>query len=295
MSGNDRKLVWFVTGCSRGLGLALSQEILARGDRLVATARNVADLEKLSVEDEERLLRLPLDVTDSNTIENAVRAAEKWAGRIDVLVNNAGHGMHGAVEEVSEADARRLFDVNVFGLLATLRAVLPGMRKRRRGHVVNMSSVAGLVGGAGTGLYSATKFAVEGLSEAMSHEVEPLGIGVTVLAPGPFRTDFNGSSLAVAGGTIPDYEESSTQRTAKLRAGSGHQSGDPAKAAKLIYDAVTSPNPPLHLLLGRQAYQRVEEKMQALRAEADTWRERATSTDFDTSAEEAQASRTASR
>lgn len=281
MSENDRNLVWFVTGCSRGLGLALSREILSRGDRLVATARKPAELEPLRAEGGEQVLCLGLDVTDPGSIGKAVDAAEEWSGGIDVLVNNAGHGMHGAVEEVSDADGRRLFDVNVFGLLAVMRAVLPGMRGRRRGHVVNMSSVSGHVGGAGTGLYSATKFAVEGLSEAMSHEVGTLGIGVTIVAPGPFRTDFNGSSVAVVGGTIGDYEESSTQRAAKLRAGSGRQAGDPAKAASVLYDAVTAPSPPLHLVLGQQAYQRVQEKYQSLQQDMDAWRGPATQTDFD--------------
>lgn len=280
MSESERRRVWFITGCSRGLGLALSSEVLARGDRLVATARNGADLGALGDDAGDRILRLSLDVTDPASIEPAVRAAEEWSGGIDILVNNAGHGMHGAVEEVSEANARRLFEVNVFGLLAVLRAVLPGMRRRRRGHIVNMSSVAGIAASAGTGLYSATKFAVEGLSESLSQEVKPLGIGVTIVAPGPFRTDFNGSSLVVAGGTIADYKDTA-ERTAKLRAGSGRQPGDPARGAKVIYEAVTSARPPLHLVLGAQAYQRIEAKLEALEADMQSWREPACATDFD--------------
>lgn len=271
---------WFITGCSRGLGLALSREVLARGDRLIATARDPAQLKQLAVKGGDRVLILALDVTNTGSIDRAAREAEEWFGGVDILVNNAGQGIHGAVEEVRDIDARRIFDVNVFGQLAVMRALLPGMRKRRRGHIVNMSSVSGLVGAAGTGLYSATKFAVEGLSEAMAHELRPLGIGVTVVEPGPFRTDFNGSSLAVVGGTIADYEESATQRTAKLRSGSGHHPGDPAKAASVIFDAVTSESPPLHLVLGRQAYQRIEEKIQALHADMEAWRARATRTDF---------------
>jgi NAD(P)-dependent dehydrogenase (short-subunit alcohol dehydrogenase family) len=271
---------WFITGSSRGLGRALAEEVLAHGGKVVAAARVPATLDALAQAHPGRVLTPALDVRDPHQIAAAVEAAERWSGGIDVLVNNAGHGMHGAVEEVSDADARALFDVNVFGLLAVTRAVLPGMRKRKRGHVVNLSSIAGLAGSAGTGLYSATKFAVEGLSESLAKELEPLGLGVTIVEPGPFRTDFNGDSVAVAGGTIGDYG-AVTERTAALRAGNGRQPGDPAKAARVMYAAVTATTPPLHLILGQQAYDRFADKMQDFTGDMAAWREKAAATQVD--------------
>ncbi len=274
--------VWFITGASRGLGKAIAEEALARGDKVVATARNPADLDALVALAPDRVLALKLDVIDEEQAKAAVKAAEDWAGGVDLLLNNAGHGMHGAVEEVSDENVRRIFDVNVFGLLAVTRAVLPGMRARGRGQIVNLSSIAGLMGSAGSGIYSATKFAVEGLSESMAAEVGPLGIRVTIVEPGPFRTDFNGNSLVIAGGTIPDYEETATKRTAELRAGSGKQKGDPVKAAKLICDALADPEPPLHLVVGRPALTRLQTKLDALNADVDRWRSRSEDTEFET-------------
>ena len=241
---------WFITGSSRGLGRALALEVLAQGGKVAAAARNPAALADLVAAHPGRVLTPALDVRDGAQIAAAVSEAEAWSGGIDVLVNNAGHGMQGAVEEVSDADARALFDVNVFGLLAVTRAVLPGMRARRRGHVVNLSSIAGLMGSAGTGIYSATKFAVEGLSESLALELEPLGIGVTIVEPGPFRTDFNGDSLAVA-----------------------------AKAARVMFEAVTAAEPPLHLILGQPAYTRFEDKMQGFARDNAAWRDKAVATE----------------
>ncbi len=269
---------WFITGSSRGLGRALALEVLAQGGKVAAAARNPAALADLVAAHPGRVLTPALDVRDGAQIAAAVSEAEAWSGGIDVLVNNAGHGMQGAVEEVSDADARALFDVNVFGLLAVTRAVLPGMRARRRGHVVNLSSIAGLMGSAGTGIYSATKFAVEGLSESLALELEPLGIGVTIVEPGPFRTDFNGDSLAVAGGTIADYS-AVTKRTAALRQASGQQVGDPAKAARVMFEAVTAAEPPLHLILGQPAYTRFEDKMQGFARDNAAWRDKAVATE----------------
>ncbi|WP_299821926.1 oxidoreductase [uncultured Jannaschia sp.] len=269
---------WFITGCSRGLGMALAREALARGDRVAATARSPEACAALAVEHPDRVLALTLDVLDEASVSAAVRDVEaRWG--IDVLVNNAGHGMYGAVEEVSDANARRIFDVNVFGLLSVTRTVLPGMRMRRAGHVVNISSIAGLIGGAGRGLYCATKFAVEGLSEAMAEELAPLGIRVTAVEPGPFRTGFSGESV-LAGGTIPDYAETAGKHAEGQRARSGHQSGDPTKAAKVICDALAAKTPPGHLILGPQALKRFDAKITALTAEVDAWRTVGADTNF---------------
>jgi NAD(P)-dependent dehydrogenase (short-subunit alcohol dehydrogenase family) len=271
---------WFITGSSRGLGRALALEVLARGGKVVAAARNPAALAPLAEAHPGRVLAPALDVRDAAQVAAAVSAAESWSGGIDVLVNNAGHGMQGAVEEVSDAEARAVFDVNVFGLLAVTRAVLPGMRARGRGHVVNLSSIAGLMGSAGTGIYSATKFAVEGLSESLAKELEPLGIGVTLVEPGPFRTDFNGDSLSVAGNAIAAYSTVS-ERTAALRKASGQQPGDPAKAARVMFEAVTAAEPPLHLILGRQAYVRFEEKRAGFTRDNAAWRDKAVATEVE--------------
>lgn len=276
--------VWFITGASRGLGRAIAEEALSRGDRIIATARNPDDLTPLTAIAPDRVLALKLDVTDEDAAKAAAKAGEEWSGGIDILLNNAGHGMHGAVEEVSGADVRRIFDVNVFGLLAVTRAVMPGMRARGRGRIVNLSSIAGLMGSAGSGIYSATKFAVEGLSESIAAEAGPLGISVTLVEPGPFRTDFNGDSVMVAGGTIADYEETSTRRTEALRAGSGRQPGDPVKAAILICDALEEEDPPLHLVIGRTALARLQTKLDKLNADVERWRARSEATDFDDAA-----------
>lgn len=272
--------VWFITGAARGIGLALAREALSRGNDVIASARDIDKLSLLKAEAPDRVFPVEFDVCDQTGIADAAKAGQEWKGRIDVLVNNAGHGIHGAVEEVPDEAWRKVFEVNVFGLLAVTRAVLPGMRARRSGHVVNLSSVAGLVGGSGTGAYSATKFAVEGLSEAMAEEVAALGIRVTIVEPGPFRTDFNGSSLLLAEGSIADYRETAGQRTEKLRAGSGQQEGDPAKAAALICDAVESENPPLHLLIGGAAHERYKQKAGAMAAENTIWHDRAVATGF---------------
>lgn len=270
---------WLITGCSRGLGRAVALEALARGDRVVATARRGTDCADLAAVDPDRVMTQPLDVRDAGSIEAAVAAVTARWGAPDVLVNNAGHGLFGAVEEVSDSEARRLFDVNLFGLLAVTRAVLPEMRAQRSGAIVNISSIAGMIGGAGRGLYSASKFAVEGLSEAMGEELAPLGIHVMAVQPGPFRTDFAGSSAMAAERRIADYAETAGRQIAAQRARDGRQPGDPAKAARVICDALEAASPPRHLILGAQALQRFDTKMSALAAEVAPWRAAGADTD----------------
>jgi NAD(P)-dependent dehydrogenase (short-subunit alcohol dehydrogenase family) len=221
-----------------------------------------------------------MDLADIKQIEGVVASAIQRFGGIDVLVNNAGHGLLGAIEEASDADIAKVFETNVFGLIRMTRAVLPGMRKQRRGNIVNLSSVGGLVGGAGWGMYNATKFAVEGLSEALALEVAPLGIRVTIVEPGPFRTNFLGDSLGWTTGKIADYDQTAGKARDYQKQFDGTQAGDPVRGAKAIVDAVTGKNPPLHLLLGAIAHQRVVGKLDSMRKEIDAWKEVTLATDF---------------
>ncbi|HYG84728.1 MAG TPA: oxidoreductase [Azospirillum sp.] len=272
--------VWFITGCSTGFGRELARLVLERGGRVVATARDRAKVEDLTAGHPERALALALDVTDAGQIAAAVAEAERAFGRIDVLVNNAGYGYLCAVEEGEEAEIRAMFDTNVFGLAALTRAVLPGMRARRSGHIVNISSQGGLVGFPGSGYYAATKFAVEGLSEALSKEVAPLGIRVLLVEPGPFRTDWAGRSLKQSPTFIPDYEETAGGRRRSVSGYSGKQPGDPVRGAEAIIAAVTAPNPPLRLLLGRQALDNVRAKLDSMGKEIDAWERTTLGADF---------------
>ncbi|MEI7611053.1 MAG: oxidoreductase, partial [Rhodospirillaceae bacterium] len=221
-----------------------------------------------------------LDVTDPAQISAVVQAAEARFGAVDVLVNNAGYGYLSAVEEGEEAEIRAMFETNVFGLAAITRAVLPGMRARRRGHVVNISSMGGLIGFAGVGYYNATKFAVEGLSEALAREAAPLGIRVTVVEPGPFRTDWAGRSLRTPAAAIADYAATAGVRRETIQGYSGQQPGDPVRAAEAVIAAVDSPEPPLHLVLGRPAFEQVSAKLEAFQGELERWRELSLGADF---------------
>ncbi|WP_319241916.1 oxidoreductase [uncultured Propionivibrio sp.] len=274
---NDRP-VWLITGCSSGFGRELVRALLARGHRVVATARKPETLAEFPASD--GLLIAALDVNAPQQIADVVQRAEARFGRIDVLVNNAGYGYLAAIEEGEEAEIRAMFDTNVFGLAAMTRAVLPGMRQRRSGHIVNISSMGGLVGFAGVGYYNATKFAVEGLTEALAKEVEPLGIRVTAVEPGPFRTDWAGAGLRMTQRAIADYADTAGARRTATRGYNGKQPGDPARAATAIIAAVEAPEPPRHLLLGRPAHDTVNDKLQALRGEIEQWRELTLGTDF---------------
>ena len=255
--------VWFITGCSTGFGLELTKQAIARGYRTVVTARDPAKLSGHAAND--HVLVLKLDVTQPEQVEAAVKAAEARFGGIDVLVNNAGIGYFAAIEEGDAAEVRKMFDVNVFGLTSMVQAVLPGMRKRRRGCIVNLSSLAGVRGMPALGQYNATKFAVEGLSEALRLEVEPLGIQVMVVEPSGFRTDWAGRSANESTHPIDDYRTTAGAVRTAVRASSGQQPGDPVRAVKAIIAAVASGDPPHHLLLGNDAFEGAMAKVDKLR------------------------------
>ena len=270
--------VWFVTGCSTGFGREIARHVLERGYRAVVTARNPDDLKEFA--GRAQALILGLDVTDGAQVDAAIAAATEKFGGIDVLVNNAGIGYIGAVEESEEDQVRRMFEVNVFGLGRMIQAVLPGMRQKRAGCIVNISSVGGIRSFPALGYYNATKFAVEGLSDALCQEVEPLGIKVMVVEPSGFRTDWAGRSANESASRIDDYEATAGARRDLLRANSGKQPGDPVRAARAIVDAVVSQNTPRHLLLGNAAYDLATAKLQTLLKEYYVWETVARGADF---------------
>jgi NAD(P)-dependent dehydrogenase (short-subunit alcohol dehydrogenase family) len=257
--------IWFITGCSTGFGQELAKQAIERGYRTVVTARDLAKLQGFVASD--LVLVLKLDVTQPDQVAAAVRAAEARFGGIDVLVNNAGIGYFAAIEEGDAAEVRKMFDVNVFGLTSMIQAVLPGMRKRRHGCIVNLSSLAGLRGMPALGHYNATKFAVEGLSEALRREVEPLGIQVMVVNPSGFRTDWAGRSANESEHPIEDYQETAGKVRLAVRASSGKQPGDPVRAVQSIVQAVASAKLPHHLLLGNDAFEGAMAKLDELRQE----------------------------
>ena len=272
--------VWFITGCSTGFGRELARAVLDRGYRCVVTARNPDSVRDLVAGHGERALVAKLDVTVPADVEASVRAAEARFGRIDVLVNNAGIGYFGAIEESDEAEVRRMFEINVFGLGRMTTAVLPGMRQRRAGHVVNIASIGGIRAFPGVGWYNATKFAVVGLSEALSLETAPLGIKVTVVEPSGFRTDWAGRSANDATTRIDDYAATARANQDTIRGNSGRQPGDPVRAAAAIIAAVEAPEPPLHLLLGKGAMRGARWKLDLLKQNFDAWAETTEGADF---------------
>jgi NAD(P)-dependent dehydrogenase (short-subunit alcohol dehydrogenase family) len=277
-STTNEKPVWFITGCSTGFGRELASHVLKLGYRTVVTARNPEDVKDLA--DIGDALVLKLDVTDHVQAESAVKAAEEHFGCIDVLVNNAGIGYFAAVEESEETQVRKMFDINVFGLCRMIHVALPTMRKRRKGFIVNFSSIGGLTSFPALGYYNATKFAVEGLSEALWQEVEPLGIKVMLVEPSGFRTDWAGRSANESKHQIDDYAATAGKIRKHLRAISGKQSGDPVRAINAIVQAVESPNPPHHLLLGNDAFEGAIAKLDGLRKEFLTWEAVSRGADF---------------
>lgn len=272
--------IWFITGCSTGFGRELAKLVLDRGYRAVVTARDPDKIQDLTAGHEGRALALKLDVTNAAEVDEAVKKAETTFGSIDVLVNNAGYGYVGAVEESEEAEVRAMVDTNFFGLARMIKVVLPGMRQRRRGSIVNISSNGGLVAFPGVGYYNATKFAVEGLSEALAKEVAPLGIKVLLVEPGPFRTDWAGRSLKRSNQRIQDYAETAGAFLERLTRGSGKQVGDPVRAGEAIIKAVESDHAPLHLVLGRIALDTARSKIELLRRDLDGWEETSLSADY---------------
>ena len=276
-----KKPVWFITGCSTGFGRELAKHVLERGHRTVVTARDPADAHGLAAEGDALVLKL--DVTDQGQIDAAIKTAEDRFGRIDVLVNNAGIGYFAAIEEGDDQQVRHLFDVNFFGLSRMIRAALPGMRRHKTGTIVNISSVGGLRSFPSLGYYSATKFAVEGLSEALWQEVEPLGIKVIVVEPSGFRTDWAGRSAEESKLQISAYAATAGTARSQIRASSGRQPGDPVRAAAAIVEAVESPHPPHHLLLGKDAFTGATDKLEQLRRDFSAWESVTRGADFPSS------------
>ena len=272
--------VWFVTGCSTGFGYEIAKLVLSRGGRVVMTARKPESLAELAGRYPETALAVAMDVTDAPSREEAVAAAEQRFGRVDVLVNNAGYGYLAAIEEGEEAGIRAQFETNVFGLVALTQRVLPGMRERRAGHIVNFSSIGGLCAFAATGYYHMTKFAVEAFSESLSIEAGPLGIRVTIVEPGPFRTDWAGRSIIESPKVIADYAPTAGKRRESTRASSGNQVGDPVRGAAAVVQAVESKEPPLRLLLGAPALRLAYGRLDQLRANFDAWKDTTLGADF---------------
>jgi NAD(P)-dependent dehydrogenase (short-subunit alcohol dehydrogenase family) len=272
--------VWLITGCSTGIGRELGQRIIQRGWRAVVTARDVSQLADLAGSAGDRVLALALDVTKPEQIEATVKAAKEKFGRIDVLVNNAGYGYQSTVEEGVESEIRAQFDTNVFGLFALTRAVLPIMRAQRSGDIINISSVAGLVGFPGSGYYAASKHAVEGWSDALLAEVEPLGIGVTCVEPGPFRTDWAGRSLRQTPNKIADYAETAGKRLAGTKQGSGTQVGDPGRASDIMIALTQQPKAPSRIVLGAWGFDYVMQLMETRLEQVRAQKELSLSADF---------------
>src|ERR1039457_2281557 len=277
-SAKTKKPVWFITGCSTGFGRELATQALERGFRTVVTARKPDEVKDLAAKGEALVLKL--DVTDQGQINAAIKAAEKKFGRIDVLVNNAGIGYFAAVEESEDKEVLRMFEINVFGLSRMIHAALPGMRKRRKGFIVNFSSIGGLRSFPSVGYYNATKCAVECLSEALWLEVEPLGFKVMLVEPSGCRTDWAGRSANESKRHIADYAATAGVWRKQVRAISGKQPGDPVRAAQAIVKAVESAKPPHHLLLGNDAYEGAKAKLEVLRKEFVTWEAVSRGADF---------------
>ncbi len=277
---SKQQRIWLITGISSGLGKALASVVLASGDTVVGTTRTG---EVDWGEGEPRLTVIPLELTDLESVRKAVADAYALHGRLDIVLNNAGYGLLGAIEEASLEETEHVFAVNFRGPLALITAVLPLLRRQRSGHLVNVSSIAGLAPMAGSGLYAAAKFALEGLSEALAQEVEPLGIRVTLVEPGAFRTEFLSSdSIRRSKRRIEEYDQTATKNIDHLTNIAGKQAGDPERGAKAIVTAIDADRPPLHLVLGSDALRRTREKLATLSGELDSWRELSTSTDYPT-------------
>jgi NAD(P)-dependent dehydrogenase (short-subunit alcohol dehydrogenase family) len=272
--------VWFITGASRGLGLAIARAVLEKGNAVVAAARNRNRAEEV-LGPSDRVFAVSMDLTDRASIQRAAEAAVARFGSVDVIVNNAGYGLMGAVEELDASELEDVFETNFFGAREVIRVLLPTLRAQRAGWIVNISSVGGFTGTPGAGAYNASKFALEGLSEALAQELAPLGIRVLIVEPGYFRTDFLNDSMRTAKTTIADYAETAGRTIRTIAERNGRQPGDPRKAASAIIKAVESPHPPLRLVLGGDAVERVTNKLAAVRQDLDDWREVSLETDFD--------------
>ncbi|MEO6537120.1 MAG: oxidoreductase [Ferruginibacter sp.] len=272
--------VWLITGCSTGFGRELAKEVLAKGYNAAVAARNIADVKDIVEAYPQSAIAVKLDVTQGNDITGSVNTVMEKFGQIDVLVNNAGIGYFGAIEESEEGAIRNMFEINFFGLAKMTQQVLPLMRKQRSGHIVNIASIGGLRSFPGVGFYNATKYAVDGLSEALAKEVSPLGIKVTIVAPSGFRTDWAGRSAQDSPIKIDDYLKTAGQNAADIRNYSGNQPGDPLRAAKAIIKVVAAKEPPLRLLLGTAALKGARLKLDELKNDFDNWEETTVNADF---------------
>lgn len=277
MAHTQEAPVWLVTGCSTGFGRSIAAHLLDEGCTVVVTARDTRSVKDLG--DRDNALALPLDVTDQESVDAAVHEAQARFGRIDVVVNNAGIGYFAAVEETPADAVDRLFDVNFRGTARVIHAVLPGMRARRSGTIVNLTSIGGLVGHPAVGYYCAAKFAVEGLSESLRHEVEPLGIRVMTVEPSAFRTDWAGSSQETPD-PITDYDDTAGAARRAYHDSIGKQAGDPDRAARALFTAVNADRPPHHLLLGADAFELATAQLEERAREFRAWEDVARGADF---------------
>jgi NAD(P)-dependent dehydrogenase (short-subunit alcohol dehydrogenase family) len=274
------KKVWFVTGASKGLGLSLVNQLLKAGQNVAATSRNVNDLIAAVNSNSEKFLPLAVNLADELSVEHAINATVAQFGRIDVVINNAGYGVGGSIEELTDEETRNAFDVNVFGTLNVIRKVSQHLRAQRSGHIINIASIAGIAGATGWAVYAAAKAAVIALSEVLAEDLKEFGVKVTVVAPGAFRTSFlTKESLVIAKNPINAYEEVRATHAKYLKL-DGAQAGDPEKAAAAMISLVSMPNPPIHLLLGNDALQRATMKMEGLTKEYQDWKAITISTDY---------------
>ena len=281
MSETNQQRVWFITGASTGFGRLLAEATLAAGHKVVATARKPEQLAHLIEQYPETAAVLQLDVTKQEQVDAAVAATLARFGCVDVLVNNAGYGVAGAIEEVAESEFLPMFDTNVLGLLRVTRAFLPQFRKQRAGNILMLSSIGGLLASPGIGFYNASKFAVNGISEALHAELKPLGVHVTIIEPGPFRTDFLGRSGVIAGHAIPDYDQTAGNMRRYFAENDGKQAGDPAKAIAAMMAVVQASDPPRHLVLGKSAYARMQQRLDLWKQELDAWKDTTLGADFE--------------
>jgi NAD(P)-dependent dehydrogenase (short-subunit alcohol dehydrogenase family) len=280
MTSQSQSKVWFITGASTGFGRLLTEEVLKSGGKVVATARQLDKVADLEEQYPGQAKAYALDVTDAAQVSSIVAQTIACFSPVDVLVNNAGFGIAGGIEETTEDEFMPVFETNVFGLIRVTRAFLPHLRAQRSGHIVNLSSIGGLIGSPGWGFYNATKFAVEGFSEALAAEVKPLGIHVTIVEPGPFRTDFLGRSGTEAALSLPDYESTVGKTREYFHTQAGKQKGDPLRAVHAIMAAVAAPQPPLHLVLGAIALNRMRARLDVWKTELDTWQQTTLGADF---------------
>ncbi|QXU43727.1 SDR family NAD(P)-dependent oxidoreductase [Pedobacter sp. D749] len=275
------KKVWFITGASKGLGLSLVNQLLKAGQSVAATSRNIDELKKAVNADTGKFLPLAVNLADEQSVEDAIKATIAKFERIDVLINNAGYGIGGSIEELSDSETRNSFDVNVFGTLNVIRKASPYLRAQHSGHIINIASIAGIAGATGWAVYAAAKSAVIALSEVSAEDLKEFGIKVTVVAPGAFRTSFlTADSLMLAANPIAEYEEVRAIHSKYLKM-DGQQVGDPEKAAAAMISLASMPNPPIHLLLGNDAFQRANTKIETLTKEFKDWKAITISTDFD--------------